>query len=114
MIHKISINSPWFEYVKEGKKVYEGRCFWKSVLDYKIGDILIVSHHTDKTIRSFEVVIDEILKFKTFRDALTELPIDRILPSITNVDEGVEIYHKFVSEQTQEKYGVCMIKIHIK
>jgi ASC-1-like (ASCH) protein len=41
----ITLNSPWFEYVKNGNKIYEGRCNWKQASQYRIGDFLRIEHH---------------------------------------------------------------------
>lgn len=49
------------------------------------------------------------------RHALLTLPIQDVLPiDNISVDEGVRIYHQYVSQATQERDGVIMIKISIK
>ncbi len=110
-MHKITLNSPWFEYVKNGTKKYEGRCNWKNATTYKIGDLLEISHHIDKTISPFRVKIVDIIKFNTFEEALKKLDIKDILPGVDSINEGIKIYEKFVSKITQNKYGVLLIKI---
>lgn len=108
---KITVNDPWFTFIKSGSKKYEGRCYWKSVLNYKVGDILIIHHHTDSTVEPLQVKIISLLLFKTFEEALQKLPIEEILPDIKSIEEGINIYLKFYSLETQYKYGVCMIEI---
>lgn len=112
MEHTIRLNDPWFDYIKTGQKKYEGRCFWKSVLNYKIGDTLKVMHHQNPEMEPFYVKIVNIVRFKTFEEALSTMNIEEILPGVQTVQEGVEIYYKFVSLQTQLIYGVCMIEMH--
>ena len=113
MIHNITLNSPWFEYVRDGKKIYEGRRKTDKTKEYKIGDILIINHHTDILQEPYKVIIQDILSFPTFKDALTNLPIENILPNIKTIDEGVEIYKKYVSLNTQIQDGIFMIKIKL-
>lgn len=107
-IHHMTLNDPWFNYVKDGTKIYEGRCNKKS---YVIDDQIIFAHHTDKTQQTFTKTVVEILYFKSFEEALTMLPISQILPNINTVSDGVDIYKKFVSLETQNKCGVIMIKL---
>ena len=109
---KLTLNSPWFELVAEGKKIYEGRRNTPKISILKIGDIIEFSHHTDKKLLPYRVKVIEILPFATFESALTKLPLEQILPleNIT-ISQGVEIYYKYVSLQTQIQDGVIMLKI---
>lgn len=111
MQYRITLNDPWFGHVKNGRKVYEGRCYWKSAVNYRVGDFLRIGHHTDATAEEFTVVIEEILRFPTFEYALRQLDMDAVLPGIMTVEEGTEIYYKFVSLKTQQTHGICMIKV---
>ncbi len=114
IIHHMSLNSPWFELVKSGVKIYEGRRITPKVNRIKKGDIIEFKHHIDSSIPIFNVIVEDILSFPTFRHALEILPIQYILPipNIT-VDEGVNIYYKYVSQTTQEKDGVIMLKVSV-
>lgn len=108
---KITLNSPWFEYVKLGIKKYEGRCYWKDTCKYKIGDTLIISHHVLKHEQSYNVIIIDILHFNTFETALRSIKIDEILPGVGTVEDGINTYLKFVKLETQLSNGIVMIKI---
>ena len=114
-VFNMNLNSPWFELVKNGSKIYEGRRKSIKYDTIKTGDIIEFSHHTNKDLDSFQTIVEDILVFPTFEDALTSLDINKILPipGIT-VSDGVEIYKKFVSIPTQIKDGIIMIKIKLK
>ena len=111
MIWNITLNSPWFEYIKEGSKVYEGRCNWKQASQYTIGDILNISHHTDPLEPPFAVEIIDIHKFDTFETALTTLGLSKVLPGIETIEEGIQIYLKYYRLSTQLENGVLIIEI---
>jgi ASC-1-like (ASCH) protein len=127
---KITVNSPWFEHIRDKKKIYEGRCLWKNNALYKIGDILYIHQFGcgydddeekkdkkgDKSCEPFKVIIQDISRFANFTDALNEVmkvsgSIETILPGISSVKEGVEIYEKFYSPESQLTYGVALFKL---
>jgi ASC-1-like (ASCH) protein len=109
------LNSPWFELVKQGKKIYEGRRNTLKVREICIiGNIITIKHFTDATQEPYQVIIEDFKHFSTFEDALRELDINEILPleNIT-VEKGVLIYQKYVSLKTQNEDGTVMIKIKV-
>lgn len=111
--HKISLNSPWFEFVQNGQKLWEGRRY--KAEKYKVGDKLIIRHHTDEKRDKFTKTIKSILIFETFQKGLEyfdkQEKMQQVLPEIDTVKAGVEIYKKFVSIETQTREGVCFIEI---
>ena len=112
MEHFLTLNSPWFEYVRDGIKTYEGRsCKNGKVKKYKIGDIITISHHTDFNQKEYQVKILDILFYPDFRFALEILGLEKTLPGTKTIDEGETIYFKYVSKETQFEYGVCMINV---
>ena len=106
------LNSPWFELVRSGRKIYEGRRKTQKTTNLQIGQIIEMRHYTDKEREPYKVRIDDILYYPTFEEALRELPIEHVLPldDIT-IEKGVEIYQKYVSLETQKKDGVILLKI---
>lgn len=114
----IHLNHPWFELVKIGKKIYEGRRLTDKTNKYNIGDILLVKHYTDNTQEPYYIEIVDKIYFRTFEQALTILPINQVLPtldeSIRTIQEGIEIYKKYVSLETQNRDGIIMLKIKLK
>jgi ASC-1-like (ASCH) protein len=107
-----TLNSPWYELVRDGRKLYEGRRALPSILSLIIGERISISHHTDITLPSYEVIVTSLARYNTFEEALTELPIDKVLPlpGIT-VEEGVKIYQQYVSLATQKRDGVILIGV---
>lgn len=91
----ITLNTPWFEFVKNSKKCYEGRCNWKQAAQYKIDDILVIKHHTDPHEKEFSVKIINIHKFDTFETALKIIGLSKILPNILTIEKGVSVYLKY-------------------
>ena len=110
----LTLNSPWYELVRDGKKLYEGRRALPSILSLMIGENISISHHTDETLPSYEVIVTSLARYKTFEEALYELPLDEVLPvpNIT-IEEGIQVYQKYVSLATQERDGVVLIGLKV-
>ena len=110
--HLMTLNSPWYEYVRNSSKIYEGRRFSPK---YNVGDTITFSHHIDKTRPTFNKCIVGIYRFETFEDALncsqTHGCLNEVLPGVNTVHEGVEIYKRYVSLPTQYRDGVMLIKL---
>lgn len=110
-VWNITLNSPWYEYVRDGYKKYEGRCDWKQVKEYVVGDLINVSHHTDSTREQYQIQIVKIHKYKNFEEGLRNLNLNQVLPGVQTVEEGIEIYKKYYKLSTQNEHGICMIEI---
>ena len=108
----MKLNSPWFELVRDGKKIYEGRRKLPYVEKYKPRDVIMFSHITNTMEHPFRVEVEDVLEYPTFEDALKQLPLHEVLPidDIT-IEKGVEIYKKYVSLPTQIKDGIIMLKL---
>jgi len=103
--------SEWYFPLKIGIKKYEGRCNWKTAAMYRVGDILCFYLDKVNNPDSFKAKIIYVHHFPTFEAALNKLPICDVLPGIDNVEDGVEIYKKYVSIETQNLMGIVMIEI---
>jgi ASC-1-like (ASCH) protein len=110
-VHELTLNTPWFQFVKEGSKTYEGRALFSTIKRLQIGDQIRFSHHTEASFEPFCKNIKAIWKFSTFEQALKNLPLDKVLPGVRTVEEGVQIYFGYVSLGTQKLKGVCMIEL---
>jgi len=111
MLHRLTLNSPWYEHVRNGDKEYEGRCYWKSIASFKVGDVIEFSHHAKPKKDSYRAEIIGVHRFPTFELALKALPLEKVLPGIESVAEGVEIYKSLVSIKTQQENGVGMLQL---
>lgn len=113
----ITLHSPWFELVNSGEKIYEGRRNTDNIKNIKVGKKIKIYRRINKDIidyltKPYDVIVEDKLYFNTFEEALNILPIKQVLPieNIT-INQGIEIYKKFVSLETQHKDGIVMLKI---
>lgn len=108
---QMKLSERWFEAVRDGRKKFEGRRDWSYAKTLVPGDVIKFSHYTNPEIPSFEKRVRSIRRFPTFRDALETLSIGDVLPGVSSVEDGVEIYLKYVSIETQLRDGVIMIEL---
>ena len=109
----LKLNSPWFEFVRDGMKIYEGRRKTPIIEKINVSDIVTIYHYTQPQIPSFQVQIVNKLYFRTFETALKVLPLNQVLPGISSIEEGIKVYHQYVSQATQEKDGIVMLEVHL-
>lgn len=108
----MSLNDPWFSFVKDGTKKYEGRVKRQNIMNLKPGDVIEFKHHTNhQKTQPFQRRVVKLLPFSTFEEALTTLPLAEVLPGVKTVQEGIDIYLKFVSLSTQKEHGIVMIQL---
>lgn len=114
----IHLSDPWFDLVRTGQKVYEGRRYAFDVPKYKVGDNLHITRCGPKgeclaNAPSYTMKITSLHQFPTFEAALKVLPLTMVLPGISSLEEGVLLYQKYVSLPTQHKDTVCLIGVKI-
>jgi ASC-1-like (ASCH) protein len=102
------LGDPWFEFVASGTKIYEGRRWWKPTQKLQIGDSITFQGSENRECRK---IIKNVLLYPTFEVALRDLPLEKVLPGVSTVAEGVAIYLRFVSLETQQKDGICMLEL---
>lgn len=111
---QLSLNEPWFTFVKTGRKRFEGRRWYRTVTDFRIGDT-IVFKDVKATQESFRKEIVGIHHFITFEAGLEHFKakgiMDAILPGVETVEEGTKIYYQFVSLETQLQDTICLIEL---
>lgn len=102
-----SLSEPWFSYVRNGDKTYEGRLdnggFWSNL---QTGDRFYFSNKTEY----FEVEVITILKFDTFVSAFNVLG-SKLLPAIYSSYDAKNIYNNYYSDIDINTYGVVVIEV---
>jgi len=106
---KLILNTPWFEYLRDGVKKFEGHQFING--GFHKGQALTVAHATSKLEQPYKVIVKDIMEFPTFKHALHTLPIEEVLPGVESVDEGCYVYQNYVSLDKQKNDGIIMLML---
>ena len=110
MIHTLKLSDPWFDMVKMSVKKYEGRRLLDKTRQISTGDLIIFHSLLDDQ-PTYTKLVKRVIYFNTFEEALRVLGMDHVLPGVASIEEGIMIYSKFVSFETQLKDGVVMIEL---
>lgn len=106
-------NCPIYNLIKNRLKLVEGRKNSKIYQNINIGDILLLDDI--KGILYCRVIY--IHKYADIREYLEKETIDRALPCVSNIDNAIEVYNKFVSneeiEQLRKDFGYGFLGIGI-
>ena len=115
---QMKLNKIYFDYIKEGKKLYETRVYDKKRKTIKLLEkVTFVCKEDPK--QSFEGIITELSYFDNFKEAIEEVGLKKVLPNASSLKEGVEIYNKIPSgeggtyKEASKKYGVLRMKFSL-
>ena len=104
------LSEPWFSLISLGLKTVEGRLNKGRFQEMQIGDI-IEWHNEDFKPRTFLTKIIGKTEYKTFEEYLTKEGLDKCLPGMKNLEEGLSVYYKYFSKEKESEFGVIAVKI---
>eukprot|EP00850_Spirogloea_muscicola_P012992 SM000086S23044 [mRNA] locus=s86:199226:202524:- [translate_table: standard] len=96
------LKEPYYTFLRNGKKVVEGRCNVRGYANVVAGQLLLVNH-------SLVLQVEGVRKYSTFRSMLAEEGLNRVLPGMASLEDGMQVYRKFYSEEQEEEAGVVAI-----
>ena len=107
------ISEPWFSLIKVGLKTVEGRLNKGEFMTLKKGDSIIIFNKELGFMREYEIKITSIHKYKTFSEYLEKEKLEKCLPGIDTIEEGVKVYYKYYSKIDEEKYKIIAIRFRL-
>ncbi len=107
--YTITVKEPWFTFIKEGKKKIEGRLNRGLFQKINKDDIIIWIHGDKKS----KVKITDKRKYDSFKEMIETEKLDKVLPSINTLDDGVKVYRQYFSEHDEITNGVVAIEMEL-
>lgn len=107
--HRISCQEPWFSMLRDQRKPVEGRKNSPAYQKIQVGD-LINFFWRDSNFTARVVTINKYLTLKNYLEAET---LERALPGINSIEEGLAIYKQWNSDEEIAKYGFLGIQIQV-
>lgn len=104
------VQEPWYTHLLEGRKTVEGRLNRGSFAQYAVGDRL--HFFTDAELEK-EFLCEIVRKtwYPSIADYLHTEGLEKTLPGISTISEGVEIYRRFYKETEEKEMGMLAIEI---
>lgn len=115
MTHQITVDDQWFNLIQNCTKTVEGRLANPKfgIHEWKSGHQLIINRHAHEHVSgdvSLTRTIVDIKYFTTLREYLT-VHITDALPDITNIDDGIKIYRRYIGDTSELKFGIYAITL---
>ncbi len=105
------VDQPWFDYLVSGKKPVEGRKASPTWAEVKKGDVLKMQIEEDGKIKCAKLKVDAVHEYLSLEDYLLGEGIEKCLPGIETLEEAVEIYKQWSTDDELKKYkflGICV------
>ncbi|MBU1046738.1 ASCH domain-containing protein [Patescibacteria group bacterium] len=111
ILYKSHRAEPYFGFIKDGLKTIEGRIKKGLYTELKVGDEIQVFNNEET--ESLMALVKDIRNYNSFEDLLNSEDIKKVLPNTDSVEEGVEIYREFYTEDQENEFGVIAIEIEL-
>ena len=108
-----NVSEPWFSLIKLGLKTIEGRLNTGDFSRMKVNDIIIFQNKEFNFVRKYKTVIKKIYYYDTFKEYLEDKKLERCLPGIDDIEDGLSIYYKYYSKEDENKHKIVAIKIKV-
>ncbi|XP_011007395.1 PREDICTED: uncharacterized protein LOC105113079 isoform X2 [Populus euphratica] len=99
---EIHVQEPYFSLLKDGRKKIEGRCATGDYLRIEPGDLILVN-------KIVVLKVEDVRRYASFSKMLQAESLKKVLPGVKTVEEGVQIYRKFYTEEKEMSNGVLAI-----
>ncbi|CAI9108661.1 OLC1v1008322C1 [Oldenlandia corymbosa var. corymbosa] len=96
------VQEPFFTQLKDGCKIVEGRCAVGKYNRMLPGALILFN-------KSLLLQVQQCNQYASFHDMLEAEGLQRVLPGVKTVQEGVQVYRNFYSEEKERSNGVLAI-----
>ena len=105
-IYEKNLSEPWFSLIKLGIKDVEGRLNKGDFANMNIGDFILFTNNELGFERKFKIVIKNISYYDNFQTYLENETLERCLPCIDNMEDGLNVYYKYYKKSDELEYKI--------
>jgi ASC-1-like (ASCH) protein len=112
-IYRKHLSEPWFSLMAIGCKTIEGRLNrgdWHSIEE---GDCIDWYNDDFGLKRGCKTVIISKNIYKCFESYLYTEGLNKTLPTIKNIEDGLKIYYSYYKPEEEEKYGIVALELQV-
>lgn len=104
--HELPVSEPWFSLIKLGHKTREGRINKTKSASINIGDLVLFTNNELGVFRKFTVEIKNIVYYDDFQSYLENETLEKCLPCIDTIEDGLKVYYKYYTKYEEYEYGI--------
>ena len=112
MIHKMKLQSKYFDFMHRGTKRIEIRLNDEKRQLIKIGDIIEFERFSELN-DSFKTRVVELIRYNNFDELVKDFDISILADKSMTKSELINELIQFYPEEKQQKYGVLAIRIEL-
>ena len=110
--HSLNLNPIYFDLIKSGKKVLEGRLNDDKRKIFNVGDKITFYKEPEKTVTMQAIILDKYL-FNNFDEMANELDKSKLGFENKTKEEMIKVYRTIYTLEDENKYGVVIFKIKV-
>ncbi|XP_073056561.1 uncharacterized protein [Primulina eburnea] len=99
---ELHVQEPFFSQLSDGLKIVEGRCAVGVYRRIKPGGVILLN-------KCVMFQVQDVHQYASFHDLLEAESLEKVLPGVKSIEEGVQIYRAFYSEEKESSNGVIAI-----
>ncbi|KAF0891509.1 hypothetical protein E2562_009916 [Oryza meyeriana var. granulata] len=101
---ELHVQEPYFTQLRAGAKKVEGRLAAGNYNRIGEGSLLLFN-------KCLLLNVQAVRKYGSFSEMLQAEMISEVLPGISSIEEGLGVYRKFYTEESESLYGVLAISV---
>jgi len=101
---ELHVQEPYFTQLKDGLKTVEGRCAVGDYMRISSGDFLLFN-------KCLLLEVQDVHRYTSFSEMLKVEGLAKVLPGVESIEEGVQVYRNFYSEEKERMNGVVAIRV---
>jgi ASC-1-like (ASCH) protein len=105
-IFEKEVKEPWFSLIKLGNKPVEGRLNKGDFANMNVGDFILFINNELGFERKFKVQIKNISYYDNFKMYLENETLEKCLPGIDNIEDGLNVYYKYYKKSDELEYKI--------
>jgi ASC-1-like (ASCH) protein len=105
-IYEKNLSEPWFSLIKLRIKKVEGRLNKGDFANMNIGDFILFTNNELGFERKFKIEIKHISYYDNFQTYLENETLEKCLPGIDNIENGLNIYYKYYKKSDEFEYKI--------
>ena len=105
-IYEKNLSEPWFSLIKLRIKKVEGRLTKGDFANMNIGDFILFTNNELGFERKFKIEIKGISYYENFQTYLETETLERCLPGIEDIENGLNVYYKYYKKSDELEYKI--------